>query len=63
MNLKTNVTRRDFHFSVAAEGKDGSIRFFAYTVEAESDEAARLQLLSYLDSRGLKPVATRLNDD
>lgn len=63
MNLKTNVTRRDFHFSVTAEGKDGSIRFFAHTIEAESEEAARLQLLSFLDSRGLKPVDTRLNDD
>lgn len=60
MNLKTNVTRRDFHFSVTAEGKDGSIRFFAHTVEAESEEAARLLLISYLESRGMELVEARL---
>lgn len=63
MNLKTNVTRRDFAFSVTAERKDGSMLFFANTVEAESEEAARLQILSFLDSRGLKPVDVRINDD
>lgn len=63
MNLKTNVTRRDFAFSVTAERKDGSMLFFANTVEAESEEAARLQILSFLDSRGLKPVDVWINND
>ena len=63
MNLKTNVTRRDFAFSVTAETKAGELRMFDHTVDAESEEAARLQLLSFLDSRGLKPVDVRLNDD
>ena len=63
MNLKTNVTRRDFAFSATAERKDGSMLFFTNTVEAESEEAARLQILSFLDSRGLKPVDVRINDD
>ena len=60
MKLKTNVIRRDFAFSVTAEGKDGSIRFFAHTVEAESEEAARLLLISYLESRGMELVEARL---
>ena len=63
MNLKTNVTRRDFAFSVTAETKAGELRMFDHTVDAESEEAARLQLLSFLDSRSLKPVDVRLNDD
>lgn len=63
MNLKTNVTRRDFAFSVTAETKAGELRMFDHIVDAESEEAARLQLLSFLDSRGLKPVDVRLNDD
>ena len=41
MNLKTNVTRRDFAFSVTAETKAGELRMFDHTVDAESEEAAR----------------------
>lgn len=60
MNLKTNVTRRDFAFSVTAETKVGELRMFDHTVDAESEEAARLLLISYLESRGMELVDARL---
>lgn len=60
MNLKTNVTRRDFAFSVTAEIKAGELRMFDHTVDAESEEAARLLLISYLESRGMELVEARL---
>ena len=55
MNLKTNVTRRDFAFSVTAETKAGELRMFDHT-----EEAARLLLISYLESRGMELVDARL---
>ena len=33
MNLKTNVTRRAFAFSVTAETKAGELRMFDHTVD------------------------------
>lgn len=60
MNLKTNVTRRDFAFSITAEAKTGELRMFDHTIDAESEEAARLLLISYLESRGMELVDARL---
>ena len=60
MNLKTNVTRRDFAFSVTAETKTGELRMLDHTIDADSEEAARLLLISYLESRGMKLVEARL---
>ena len=63
MNLKTNVTRRDYRFSVTAETKSGELRIFTHTVEAETPDAALLALHAYLDSRGLELVEARLPDE
>lgn len=60
MNLKTNVTRRAFAFSVTAETKAGDLRMFDHTVYAESEEAACLLLISYLERRGMELVVARL---
>lgn len=63
MNLKTNVTRRDYRFSVTAETKTGELRIFSHTVEAESTDAALLALHAYLDARSLELVEARLPDE
>ena len=43
-----------------AETKAGELRMFDHTVDAESEEAARLLLISYLESRGMELVEARL---
>ena len=63
MNLKTNVTRRDYRFSVTAETKTGELRLFSHTVEAESMDSALLDLHAYLEARSLELVEARLPED
>ncbi len=63
MALKTNVIPREFRFSVTAETKDGELKLFTHSVDAETEDAALLQLKGYLESRGLSLVDYHLPDE
>ena len=63
MSLKTNVIPREFRFSVTAETKGGELKLFTHSVDAETEDAALLQLKGYLESRGLSLVDYRLPDE
>ena len=56
MILRKNVVPRVFRFSVAAENRNGDVKYYLCRVQAESAAAAALLLESEFEKSGLRVV-------